>query len=64
MTEWSNADKAQWHLEHGYPDLIWVRERVGDQIYKRAFLGRGKLPPWQEPVLERELDFNWSKHKT
>ena len=60
--EWSDADKAMWYMEHGYPEILWVRERVGDQVYKRAFVGRGTLPPWQEP-LKRELDYIWSDHK-
>lgn len=57
--DWSDADKAQWYLEHGYPEIRWVRERVGDQVFKRPTNHKdGILPPWLDRN-ERYLDYIW-----
>lgn len=61
--DWTDTDKAQWHLEHGYPEILWVRERVGDEVYKRAFARNGRLPPWQSG-LKRDRDFIWKDKKS
>lgn len=54
-TEWDDTAKAQWILENGpVPEITWILERVGEQVYKRP--GRFcTLPPWinreRQPVL-------------
>jgi len=51
---WSNTDKAQWILQNGEPDVLWVYERVDNQVYRRPMTHVGNVPPWipqeREPV--------------
>lgn len=43
----TEAEKAFWILENGPLDHVWLFERNGDIIYRRAGLGpSGKLAPW------------------
>lgn len=60
--EWSDEEKAQWYLEHGYPKILWVNERVADIVYKRPTCHTGPLPPWIDPR-KREIDYIWSDYK-
>lgn len=70
MKEWSDIDKAQWILENGTPDYIWIFERNGEQVYRRRSPANGKeLPPWfkdlpREPILKHTSDkekWVWAK---
>lgn len=45
--KYTESEKAFWILENGPLDHIWMFERNGDIIYRRAALGpSGKLAPW------------------
>ena len=73
MNEWSEVDKAQWILENGVPEYVWIFERNGEQVYKRPCPADGKvLPPWmrdlpREPVLKKHTSdkekwqWQWAK---
>jgi hypothetical protein len=53
---WSDTDKAQWILENGKPDYVWIFERVNDIVYKRPAPAAGcSLPPWINR--EREIAY-------
>ena len=44
---WTKAEKAQWILEHGEPNFVWIYERAGTEIYRRPSRDMGvNLPPW------------------
>lgn len=46
-TEWSDTDKAQWILENGTPEFVWIYERVDNIVYRRPSPPvDGQLPPW------------------
>jgi len=46
-TEYNEADKAQWILEHGQPRFVWIFERDDDKLYRRPMAHPGtELPPW------------------
>jgi hypothetical protein len=53
-TEYTEADKAQWILEHGQPRFVWIYERVDDKIYRKPMSHpETNLPPWMSQ--QREL---------
>ena len=52
--QWSDADKAQWILENGMPEIKYIYERNGSLVYKRPIRDEA-LPPWIS--LEREFVF-------
>ena len=55
-TEYTEADKAQWILENGYPKFAWIFERVGEIVYRRPMAEPGtELPPWM-PTEREPLD--------
>ena len=59
MSEWTDADKAKWILEHGQPEYTWIYERVGEIVYRRPSPATGtELPPWMDRVGREE--FQWS----
>lgn len=70
MSNWTDTDKAQWILENGKPEYVWIFERNGNQVYRRPCPPVGKdLPPWlkglpREPVLTQtntEEKWEWAK---
>ena len=46
QTEWDDVDRAQWILENGKPEIIWIFERANNIVYKRPATGVGVIPPW------------------
>jgi hypothetical protein len=44
IAQWSEAEKAFWILENGYPDFVWIFERVDHKVFKRP--SGGNIPPW------------------
>lgn len=56
--QWSDADKAQWILENGMPEIKYIYERNGSLVYKRPIRDEA-LPPWIS--LEREFVFKTNK---
>lgn len=46
MNAWTDAEKAQWILENGEPEYIWIYERNGYIVYKRPMTTSVNLPPW------------------
>lgn len=55
IQEWDDVAKAQWVLENGIPDYVWIFERVDTQVYRRPSPANNRpLPPWinkeREPV--------------
>lgn len=44
MSIWSDADKAQWILENGNPEYVWIFERVDDTVFRRP--AGILIPPW------------------
>ena len=54
--EYTEAEKAQWILENGYPKFIWIFERANDITYRRPMAEPGtELPPWM-PTDREPLD--------
>lgn len=58
MNTWTDAEKAQWILENGKPEITWIFERVDDTIYKRPM--SENLPPWISR--ERQIEGTRNKH--
>lgn len=58
MNTWTEADKAQWILENGTPQITWIFERVDDTIYKRPM--SENLPPWIGR--DRQIEGKLNKH--
>lgn len=58
MISWTDAEKAQWILENGKPEIAWIFERVDDTIYKRPM--SENLPPWISR--ERQIEGKRNKH--
>lgn len=43
--EYTDLDKAQWILEHGEPQITWIHERIGSQVFARP-TAASLVPPW------------------
>ena len=57
-TEYTEAFKAQWILEHGHPKFVWIFERADDILYRRPMAESGtELPPWMNSDRELVRDF-------
>ena len=46
MNTWTDAEKAQWILENGEPEIAWIYERYGFIVYKRPITSNNLFPPW------------------
>jgi len=49
----TDLEKAQWILENGPVNIVWIYESANDIVYRRPSLGLGNVPPWMP--LEREI---------
>lgn len=57
MQEWDDVAKAQWILENGpVPDIVWIFERVDDQVFKRP-AANSQLPPWINTQRQKVLQY-------
>lgn len=57
MQEWDDVTKAQWILENGpVPEIVWIFERVGDQVFKRP-AANSQLPPWINTQRQQVLQY-------
>lgn len=55
--QWDDVAKSQWVLENGpVPDIVWIFERAGDQVFKRP-MAHSNLPPWINTERERVLSY-------
>lgn len=46
MTQWSKTDRAQWVLENGSPEFVWIFENTKKAVFKRAH--GTNIPPWNK----------------
>lgn len=46
VDDWTDADKAEWILTNGKPDVDWIFERVNNTVYMRPGQFSKNLPPW------------------
>ena len=52
MSKWTDLDKAQWVLENGPPEIVWVYECANEIVYRRP-MRNTNVPPWVS--LDREI---------
>jgi len=63
--QWTDADKAQWILENGYPKIKYVYERVDTQVYRRPITSDpdNPVPPWinktRTPIETNTTEDTW-----